>query len=315
MSVFNLFAKLFSPKTPQPDKVQWPDLEFSDQRASAATPSKSGDVDRAGHKVRGYSVPSNRVRGVGPNNPDFSVAKWVMREAFDAVISQTDIPGEMHEGFFRDIYAAQRTGASRAVDAVVVAYLEEVAWQWPEFDRWGERFQETGEYPYMWRKYPALLPSSDAQKGIAEILKPILFGRIKEVLSQSGYSGRAPRKKAEALALLKETMPEDRILEAFREDLEELEEEKEDRREIARCHILSHTMTAVAYQLLHAYQMAEVTCRPKGTRLWATPFPDCPVEASFAKKFNRGDAEGYPPFFPGDRTGVYMKYPRPRKSK
>lgn len=48
MSVFNLFAKLFSPKTPQPDKVQWPDLEFSDQRASAATPSKSGDVDRAG---------------------------------------------------------------------------------------------------------------------------------------------------------------------------------------------------------------------------------------------------------------------------
>lgn len=78
------------------------------------------------------------------------------------------------------------------------------------------------------------------------------------------------------------------------------------RQQLARLVCHTYHMTNYSLQVLDGVQ----DLKKSGIRfrLKAQVLPlkigGCSIENEYAHKFNRGEIEGYPPFFPGDRTGL-----------
>ena len=295
MGFFDLFSKLFGQKQPSLSQVSWPDLDFSEERPDSEESSL-------------LKTPRGSSRE--PIKSNFSTPEWVVRQAFDKVLAQTDIPVPVWDPFFEDLYAAHCEGDPRKEVAAAQKHLLDLSWSWAEFDKWAKTFDARGAYPYMWRQHPALIGTERKQPGLDETLAKVPFGALKDTLLKAGFEGKLPRKKVDIIAILRERVEDEHLVNMLAPALNDLRREYEREKPKARCHILVHTIITTAYRKRDAHQRKGSSYRPKGVNLRAVSGGGCPIEEEFADKFNTGMIRGLPPYFPGDRTCVMMKYPR-----
>jgi hypothetical protein len=185
---------------------------------------------------------------------------------------------------------------------IIFEYLDGTPWSWPELTAWQLRFQEMGQWPYLWGGPLGLTNSLTLAKTLDK-------ATLRTVLSGCGHlpgptmSVAEMRERAGELPLknLEESLPPDtlktaraKVRHAITWDI---------------CSILAHTITARYQNLVHVLRSTRPVT-PQNYRPFSTT---CPVEKAFCDKWAVGELIGLPPFFPGDRSSLILNLPSTRR--
>ena len=236
-------------------------------------------------------------------NSRFATPARIVETAFDQITIDAGVPAGA-KAKLKPLFAdAHRSGDPRQERNVVMSVLVGVSWGAAYFQRWRERFQTEGAFPYMWRAHAKPLASDGPLKPatIEDALGylPVAdLRRLLVALDALPEKGR-PRRRSEFVSLLTATgrtedlvgvaMPAyDRAHEKWLADLE-----------TAKCALLAHTVTMRACTLSRRAGLS-------GTSSLRPQRSDCPVETAYAARFLAGEIRHDPPFFPGDRTTLIL---------
>lgn len=236
--------------------------------------------------------------------PQFGTHEACIKRAFYKVIEQTDIPQDIHEALYTDYRDAHWSGSSREEEKVFKNYLMELDWTWKEFDKWKKKFNQNGEWPYMWRQYPEIYMAKPfSTENTSFEIKHLRVADMKIIAKKHNAQNLQKREELEKFMIKNISVEE--ILKTASARVEEQTKKFTSRRKVGKCKLLMHTIGMTAYSIRDAEQRKKTANSTfmKGRKLIAES-SGCPVEEQFAKKFNDGELKKLPPFFPGDRTMV-----------
>jgi hypothetical protein len=247
-----------------------------------------------------------------PTEGTFATADWVVRKAFDQIMTSVDLAPDRREALFTAYAAAHRSGGPRAEEQAVTSILIDSGWRWHDFDTWSQRFEAAKEWPYMWHHFrelsePEPTPPTTSHDAVS-LLKAAdmtAFAKERVILPKP-----APRKRTELEALLITQIPLPELQRRVRNRFNEAVNSYCARREIAKCKLLAHTLAMTSYAIRDAEQRKTLT--GTGYRLEALANAGCPIEDRFAAEFNAGGISGLPPYFPGDRTMILCRVEFPQ---
>lgn len=254
--------------------------------------------------------PDGKSHVSGPHReavePGFKTAEWVIHEAFSYVMATVEVSSETKNRLFREYSKAHRDGDPRGEEKAVVDALANSGWRWKDFEEWSQRFKTEKKWPYMWRSFPELYeaPPSDPTT-INDALEYMTVNDMKAFATARGLMAKpVPRKRADFEKLIAARCPLQNVLPAVAPAVKRAVAAFAERREIAKCRLLAHTLTMRMYSVRNKVQFDELNKTVGGYKLKILAGAGCPVEDKYAAMFNRGEIQDLPPFFPGDRNAV-----------
>jgi len=237
--------------------------------------------------------------------PQFATPEPIVREAFDQITAEMELPTPLRDAF-RDAFArGDKAGDTRAQEQLVIGNLLGSDWRWPTFDLWAKRFGDQRQWPYMWHSIDNLLDlGPDIPEGIEESVAVLKVAEMKEMLRDRGALPKpTPRKREEVVALVRQHYADADLLAIARQRaIEQYRSPTAEEIEIAKCKLLTHTITMRAYALRDSHDRDRLARNgfPESADVVALTSDD-PVEDAIVAQFNQGKLRGLPPFFPGDR--------------
>lgn len=239
-----------------------------------------------------------------PVESDFSTKKSVVKNAFNKVMLNVEIPDDLKDRIYYYYLKARKTGDPRNEEKVLIEHLSGSGWEWEDFDRWKEIFRQKGEWPYMWRKYPILC--EDQKKPPNSIKEALPYFNVKdmrELLRDYNIKPKpAPKKRVEFENAVEDLMTFEQLNPLLQQIYNSRLEDCKYFHDRDKCKLLVHTISMTIYSIRNIYQFKDFDENIK----FRTETADgtCPVENEYAEKFNSGEIKTPPPFFPGDRTSI-----------
>jgi hypothetical protein len=230
----------------------------------------------------------------------------IIREAFDNVMTEIELPSEVKEPLHKDIAVAIKSGLSREGEKAVVKHLLNLEWNWPEFDKWEKVFAQNDRWPYLWQTYAKQYRLINfTPKDVASMLFAFTVPDMKKISKELNIKQTTSSKKRQELEeLLKSTCSIAQIRPYFDEKYTRLLQDALERSKKERCKILQHTLIMMAYSIRNMKQREKLPSYFTNKRVLRTSSCGCEVEDEIAKEYATGKLKGIPPFFPGDRTSL-----------
>lgn len=236
-------------------------------------------------------------------------ARWVIREAFDKVMQSVKVSDEKKEALFNSFQEAHRSGDPCKEKDSVFEHLLDIDWKWLEYEKWAEIFKQRQQWPYMWGKYESLVESTKSMpENVSDAMVYFKVSELKNILKERNITLKpAPKARPELEHRFKEVISWEEFKPFVESKYKEVLEENKDRAREDLCKLLAHTLTMTIYTLIHYYQGIDLIQANSHEHYWRVGGFD-PIEKEFADKFNRGETTDFPPYFPGDRSGLILKY-------
>ena len=256
-------------------------------------------------------VPEAGEAAVAPLSPvddSFLPVTWVVREAFDLVMAGVEPGSAPREKLFEAFHGAVRSARPGAGEAAVTAQLAGTGWQWPEFERWEELFRQRRQWPAAWRHYPSLLATQHAPpRQVEEALPYFAYLERRDLLGTLSSSRQpAPIRVEEVEQAFLESFTWEEIapvaLERYRDFLDRCHVNREE----DLCRLLAHHLRATVYNLIPFHQGQAVAGRGLLRYRWEVTDDGEPLASEYANRFNRGESERIPPYFPGDPSRLRL---------
>ncbi len=236
--------------------------------------------------------------------PQFGTPETCIKRAFYKVMEQTDIPQDIYEALYTDYRDAHWSGSPREEEKVFKHYLMELDWTWKEFDKWKKKFNQNGEWPYMWRQYPEIyMDKPFSTDNTSFEIKHLRVADMKIIAKKHNAQNLQKREELEEFII--NNVSVEKILKTASARVEEQTKKFTSRKKAGKCKLLRHTIGMTAYSIRNAEQRKKTANSTfmKGKKLIAES-SGCPVEEQFVEQFNEGKIKKLPPYFPGDRTSV-----------
>lgn len=237
----------------------------------------------------------------------FATPEEIVRESFCKVMTGINIPTSVFEALYRDYMLAHTSGNPRGEIKAVEDHLMKIDWQWAEFEYWKTIFDEQKRYPYMWlRGSLPIKPLKSIPKNFRAAAPFFTAAELKKFMKDNHVITKpAPKNRDEIEA----TLIASKTWKLFQPIMEDkysiLVSAHEQTAKRHLCEILAHTLSMTAYALRDEKQRKKLTFSI--CRIVAMDGGGCRVEANFCRRWNRGELEGLPPFFPGDRSWLSAK--------
>lgn len=209
-------------------------------------------------------------------------------EAFKRVMAEINCPSEIKKDLYAALWANDRGNAAQN-------FLLPGQWEWPEFEKWKKIFNEKGEYPYMWLKYPEIYMNDFDDLSLFAIYDMLNVKDLKAILNKNGIGHQNRSKKNELINLAVKNIALTTFRENEPETYSKLKDDFNKKVNNGKCAILEHTIVMLGYHLRDFYTNKNVKLNTGIS---------CPVEKKYAKGHGKLTEHNLPPFFPGDRTGV-----------
>ncbi len=223
------------------------------------------------------------------HNPEEEAIKKAFNQVMIGVVVSDEVKGKLLDSFL--------SGQEDEID-----YLANSGWEWSDFDAWHQMFSEKKEWPYMWQHYPQLSEEPPKQpENMNAALTFLTVSDMKKIIKDHAIKPRpGPKKRADFEKAIEFSLSFEDIQLYVSRIVDSRCLTYEIKREKAKCKLLVHTisMTISKCRNFAQYQDMNISLNLEA---WDA---GCPVEREYAKKFNRGDLKGLPPFFPGDRTSI-----------
>jgi len=226
---------------------------------------------------------------------------------FDRVMSQVEVNSDTKDLFYKDYREARLTGDTREEEKAAITHLSNSGWKWNEYDKWFKIFKEKGVWPYMWN---TVLYEEEAQKlpGTLEEATDFLnVAEMRSLLKNKNIKAKpAPRKRVEFKETIGQFLSLNDLIPIVEKKINNYNSSLIQEREEQKCKLLVHTLSMSVYsQRDYRRCMEFIQSDPVRYELTAEESDGvCPIENEFTHKFNSGEVDTIPPFFPGDRTGI-----------
>lgn len=83
---------------------------------------------------------------------NFSTTTEILRQALCQVFSQIEIDTEVKDRFTEIYIHAHQSGSPRAEQQAAYDTIMQSDWRWQEFEEWRIKFNDLGQWPYLWVK-------------------------------------------------------------------------------------------------------------------------------------------------------------------
>ena len=246
-----------------------------------------------------------------PTEPGFKSADWVIKDAFDKVMNSVECSQNTKQNLLESFTNAHQSGDPRAADNTVIQHLAGSGWVWHEFDQWAKEFSRRGKWPMMWNTYPSLYRQhSSAPTSSESAVEFFTVAELRDWLKNNSITSKpSPKSRADFARVFKERVAwkdfEEDSLQKHAEYLKQRDKE----RDKAKCKLLALTLTKTIYTLVHYYQGKTAAAdTPKMWKWNVSVVGECLIEQEFSVKFDPATMKNLPPYFPGDRTSLDLRY-------
>ncbi|EFK05620.1 conserved hypothetical protein [delta proteobacterium NaphS2] len=244
----------------------------------------------------------------------FSTPTEFVRAAFDKVLEKVEVESDIKERLFEAYLSAHQAGSPHEERKAVTAHLVGTKWRWSWLDEWIDRFNFENEWPPSFFPYREFLEKRNSYRvaptNVSESLYLFTVKELRAWLKENEIKVRPCRKRQELEVAMIEAVPWERFCDVALEQYQRNEATRRatfnEKKEEARCNLLTHTITALAYQLRRRSPSREI----EGWT-WIIQPDDTSFARAAAKNFNEGQSETFPPYYPGD--GSYIKHVRKEK--
>jgi hypothetical protein len=253
----------------------------------------------AGDNPATGTVPSERPSPVDGN---FQPAPWVYEQALDRVLEETAGLDSAREQLLGALLQTAAQGPS-AQEAAVGECLSGLRWSWPTLSEWAEHFFSRGYWPTTWRRYPSLLlPHRSPPRSPAEAVQYFSYLELRDILKPSWpRSLPFPIKLEELQGAFVEYARWDVVRTTALEKFRLHQEEARNREERDRAGLLAYHLHAAAVSRVTYLQWETIGAnRFLSYELEVVCDDDEMASSPFRDRFNAGQKDLIPPFFPGD---------------
>lgn len=227
--------------------------------------------------------------------------------AFEKIAFQTTISGNIIDHLCETGTNLFVNGAARS-GKVYYDILSGHTWDWPALEYWSNEFSKRGLWPETWRLYPQLADNTILNNpSVAILAESMLAADLKNTLLKLNVVVPKKITKKDMVKTAISELNVDQLISVSPEFYESLCAKNRQKFECWRCDLLATTIALHAYQLIHYSQGKDFEQNdfPGSKHRWiACSTTRCPIELEFAEKWNNGEINTLPPFFPGDRTHV-----------
>lgn len=252
--------------------------------------------------AKSYRGTDGKVSDQKEKEEEMKTSERIIREAFDSVLAGVELPPETKSRLFYQFAEAHRNGDQRGEEKAVVGVLANSEWRWKDFEEWLGRFRVHNQWPLTWR--PELYEEPPSRpKTMKEALAYMNIKEMKAFLKAEETAVKpAPKKRSEFEGVIAAQCSVEDVINATAPIVEKAVVEFKERREMAKSRLLAHTLAMRAFSIRHKIQCDEINESVGGFRLQALSGGGCPIEDKYAAMFNKGEIQGIPPLFPGDRS-------------
>jgi len=266
------------------------------------------DFFQAWRKGKAEPEPPRGPATLSPVGEEFRPAPWVVGEALDQVLATTRGLDPLRDTLL-EVYLGQAAAPVPVREESLTAIVARCDWQWPLLQDWAATFAVSHEYPRSWRRLPSLiLPHQPPPQTIAEA-GPFLSYLEKRDLLRSfwPHGGRPPLPADELDAAFIQEVPWEEVRALARERYDGRVAEALKLAEVERAGLLFHHLAATANSLMTFYQWQRVRPNQFLSYQLVVSCPEDEVAAGrFRDRFNRGENDTLPPYFPGDSCRLQL---------
>lgn len=239
---------------------------------------------------------------------DFGATPENIKKGFGRIMDGTSIPVKLKNQIYEEFYKSEEQGSSRMLIAAFNLIDEDFSW--PFFEKWKAFFEKNKIWPDIWLMegpYGHEDEDDDFPRDKDDLFRIMKMKDMKEVIKFYNISGN-PKNKTHAVELLNSLSLEELlaapVVEELLKDDYDLEAEEFD----FKRQILGQTVATAVYQEEREEQRREMLKdkRPYPVHPVCFAYSECRIEKQIARAFNLNKVQGYPPFFPGDKTDISM---------
>ncbi len=245
-----------------------------------------------------------------PQNAD--PEEYSFQQAYAKVMAGIETMESIKESMYPEFAAARNSADSKSYMDVCIYYLLGSGWQWNEFDRCFENFRSQNKWPYTWLEiFPRLLERDELCRmpvNYDEAFSEVHVTDLKTILKRKGINPKPfPRTRDEIQELVRNHISFEAFLSLAKASIDAAQQKRQSWVEKDKCRLLGHTIMMTAGNLRFCYdlqQNKDLTSRKYRLQAIAATADSrpCPIEAEFVARFNSGETNSLPPWFPGDRS-------------
>lgn len=267
------------------------------------------DFFQAWRKRKTEPEPPRDPAPLSPVGEEFRPAPWVVGEALNQVLAATSGLDQVRDALLED-YLAQAAAPIPLREQSFCSVLMAEIWQWPLLESWAATFAASHEYPRSWRRLPSLiLPHQPPPQNIATAAPYLSYLEKRDLLRNFWpHGGRPPLSADELHAAFVKEVPWSEVLVLAQQRYDERVAEALKLAEIERAGLFFHHLSATANTLMTFYQWQRVRPNQFLNYQLVVSCPDEEIAARrFRDRFNRGESDALPPYFPGDSCRLQLR--------
>ncbi|AMV73662.1 hypothetical protein DBW_3363 [Desulfuromonas sp. DDH964] len=244
-----------------------------------------------------------------PVGEEFRPAAWVVGEALDQVLATTSGLAPRRDALLAD-YLDRAAAPVPVREQSLAAIVGHCRWHWSLLENWAATFAASQEYPHSWRRLPSLiLPHQPPPQTIADAAPYLSYLEKRDCLRRFWpHGGRPPLPAEELDAAFIQEVPWGEVQALARERYDTRVAEALKLAEVERAGLFFQHLAATANSLMTFYQWQRIRPNQFLSYQLIVSCPDGEIAAQrFRDRFNRGESDALPPYFPGDPCRLQLR--------